>query len=91
MCPVRVLTCQRRGLLLRRADHDPIANRNNRLSLGLVSLAALGVRRACGGANILALVSKTARALSDLKTARLAEIIPPRIVSPALVGFALAE
>ena len=84
---------QRRRLLLRRTDHDAVADGDDRLLLGI---AALGALAACvghgAGADVLALMAETAGALADLETARFAEIVLPGIAAAGCVGpVALAE
>src|SRR5712671_6808425 len=44
------------------------------------SVPAFAVRRTCRGPNILALMAKSAGALSDAETARFAKIILPRVI-----------
>ncbi len=75
---------QRDRLLLWRADHDGVANGDHCLLLGVAAIGAFNIGRTRRGTDVLALMTKTARALSDIKTARFAESIPPGIagISP---------
>src|SRR3981081_2819673 len=68
---------QRRGLLLQRADHDAIADGNDRLLVGFAAIAAVVARRTWRRADILSLMAKSAGALSHLKTAGFAKVILP--------------
>ncbi len=72
---------QRRRLLLRRADHDAVADGDDALLLGIAVFGPSPLRRTGAGADILALVAKAAGALSDFETAGFAEIVPPRIAA----------
>ena len=81
---------QRRRLLFRRADHDAVADGDDRLLPGIAAIVAFAGRRAFPGADILALMAKAAGALSDAETAGLAKIILPGIAGIAagrLGGF----
>src|SRR5258708_22017866 len=71
---------QRCRLLLRRADQYAIADRDNRLPIGIAALRTF-VTWQTGRADILALMAETAGALSHTETAGFAKIIPPRIPS----------
>ena len=86
---------QRRCLLLRRTDDDAVTDRDDRLQLGIAGVGDLLLRGAGAGTDVLALMAITAGALPDAEAARLAEIVPPRILAGGLVrlvaGAAPAE
>src|ERR1700761_2372745 len=85
----RGIDLQHRRLLLRRTDHDAIANREHRLLLGIAMVLGAG-RGAGAGAYVLALMAEAAGALTDLKAAGLAKIVAPGIAG-RLELAALAE
>src|SRR5205823_10249109 len=68
-----------RRLLFARAEHHPIAHGNDGLAVGIAAIAAVVTRRTRRGTNILALMSKSAGALSHAKIAGFAKIILPGI------------
>src|SRR4051812_40551305 len=72
---------QRRGLLLRRTDHDAVADGDNGLLPGTAGPDAGSVRGAGPGGDTLPLRAKTAAALPDFKAAGFAKIIPPGIAA----------
>src|SRR5882724_2767531 len=80
---------QRGGLLPCWAYHHAVADGGDGLPVRLAAVGAFAVRRTCRGPNILALMAKSAGALSDAETARFAKIILPRVIVGAagpLVG-----
>src|SRR5665213_4428860 len=79
----RGVDLQRRRLLLRRADHDAVADRDYTLFLAIASTVRLAAGGTGAGADTLALVTEAARALPDIEAARLAEIILPGIAGVA--------
>src|ERR1700687_871188 len=74
---------QRRRLLFQRADHDAVADSNDRPLPGITAVGTIVTGRARRRANILALMAKSAWALSDAKTSGFAKTILPRIAGLA--------
>src|SRR6202035_6110416 len=86
---------QRRRLLSPRTDQDAVADRDDRLLLGIAGDGSFVVGETSARAEVLALMAEAAGALADAKAPRLAEIVPPGKRAARLVGFvgraALAE
>jgi hypothetical protein len=74
---------QRCRLLAQRADHDAIADRDDRPLFGIAAVGSFVNSRTRRRTNILALMAKSAGALSDAKTSSFAERIPPWIAGIA--------
>src|SRR5437899_2809978 len=78
---VAVVDLQRRRLLLRRTDHDAVADGDNSLLFGVAAFGAFALGQTRSRVDVLSLMAKAAGALPDPKAAGFAEIILPRIVA----------